>query len=88
MITILLAIVAFAGAAVLGLVAARGVCDTIAESPPVRYSNESDSAGSTQPLPVVVTTSRFARWKPPARSRSLTARAARDSASEADASPA
>ena len=34
MITILLAIAAFAGAAVLGLAAARGVCGTIAESPP------------------------------------------------------
>ena len=45
-------------------------------------------AGSTQPLPVVVTTIRFLRWKPPARSRSLTASAARDSASGPDASPA
>jgi prepilin signal peptidase PulO-like enzyme (type II secretory pathway) len=34
MITILLAIVAFAGAAALGLAAARSVCGTIAESPP------------------------------------------------------
>jgi prepilin signal peptidase PulO-like enzyme (type II secretory pathway) len=33
MITILLAMVAFAGAAVLGLAAARGVCGSIAESP-------------------------------------------------------
>jgi prepilin signal peptidase PulO-like enzyme (type II secretory pathway) len=34
MITILLAIVAFAGAAALGLAAARGVCGSVAESPP------------------------------------------------------
>jgi prepilin signal peptidase PulO-like enzyme (type II secretory pathway) len=34
MITILLAIVAFAGAAALGLAAARGVCGSITESPP------------------------------------------------------
>jgi prepilin signal peptidase PulO-like enzyme (type II secretory pathway) len=34
MITILLTIVAFAGAAALGLAAARGVCGSVAESPP------------------------------------------------------
>ena len=61
---------------------------TVAVSPPLRYSDESTSAGSTQPLPVVVTTTRFLRSNPPARSRSLTARAARDPASGADASPA
>jgi hypothetical protein len=34
MITILLATIAFAGAAALGLAAARGVCGSVAESPP------------------------------------------------------
>jgi prepilin signal peptidase PulO-like enzyme (type II secretory pathway) len=34
MITILLTIIAFAGAAALGLAAARGVCGSVAESPP------------------------------------------------------
>ena len=33
----------------------------VAESPPLRYSKVSTEAGSTQPLPVVVTTSRFLR---------------------------
>ena len=61
---------------------------TVAASPWVRYSKVSTMAGSTHPLPVVVTTSRFLRWNPPARWRSWTARAARDSASGPDARPA
>ena len=54
----------------------------------LKYSKVSTMAGSTHPLPVVVTTSRFVRWKPPARSRSSTASAARDSVSSADSRPA
>ncbi|CAM5480500.1 hypothetical protein SNARM312S_03329 [Streptomyces narbonensis] len=61
---------------------------TAAESPSPRYSKESTAAGSTQPLPVVVMTSRFARSKPPARRRSATARSARVSVSSAVARPA
>ena len=45
---------------------------TIAESPPVRCSKLSTAPESSQPLPVVVATSRLARSKPPARSRSAT----------------
>jgi prepilin signal peptidase PulO-like enzyme (type II secretory pathway) len=48
MITILLATVAFAGAAALGLAAARGVCGTIAESPP------GGPPPSTVPQPLLV----------------------------------
>ena len=61
---------------------------TAAESPPLRYSKVSIKAGSTQPLPVVVITSRLARWKPPARSRSSTALVARASLSSAVPRPA
>ena len=61
---------------------------TAAESPPLRYSKLSIMAGSTQPLPVVVNTTRLARWKPPARSRSSTALVARSSVSAAVLSPA
>ena len=52
---------------------------TAALSPPVSYSKAVSAAGSTQPVPVTPATSRLARWKPPARSRSST-EAARDSA--------
>ena len=43
---------------------------TLAASPSLRYSKGVGERGSTQPLPVVVMTSRLARSKPPARSRS------------------
>ena len=59
----------------------------MALSPPVMYSNVSTELGTPQPLPVVVTTSRYARSKPPARSRSLTASCARSSTSSADRHP-
>ena len=42
---------------------------TIAVSPLNSYSSESLAAGSTQPVPVVVTTTRTLRSKPPARSQ-------------------
>ena len=61
---------------------------TIAESPPVRYSKLSIAPASSQPLPVVVATSRLARSNPPARSRSSTASSARSSTSLADTVPA
>ena len=61
---------------------------TIAESPPVTYSKPLAALGSTQPVPVVVTTRRCCRSKPPARSRSATASAACCSVSSALASPA
>jgi hypothetical protein len=61
---------------------------TMAESPSVRYSKLSIAPGSSQPLPVVVATSRFARSKPPARSRSATASLARSSTSSAETVPA
>ena len=60
---------------------------TIAESPPVTYSKPLAALGSTQPVPVVVTTRRCCRSKPPARSRSATASAACCSVSSALASP-
>jgi hypothetical protein len=61
---------------------------TMAESPALRYSNVSAHAGSTHPLPVVVKTNTFLRWKPCSRSRSSTARPARPSVSPADSNPA
>jgi hypothetical protein len=61
---------------------------TMAESPPVRYSKLSVAPESSQPLPVVVATSRLARSKPPARSRSATASSARASRSAAEVVPA
>jgi hypothetical protein len=61
---------------------------TMAESPPVRYSKLSMAPESSQPLPVVVATSRLVRSKPPARSRSSTASSARSSTSSADRVPA
>src|SRR4029453_4637889 len=50
---------------------------TMAESPPVRYSKLSIDPESSQPLPVVVATSRFPRANPPARPRPPTASLAR-----------
>ena len=61
---------------------------TMAESPPVRYSKLSTAPESSQPLPVVVATSRLSRSKPPARSRSSTASSARSSTSSAETVPA
>ena len=52
------------------------------------YSKLVIAAGSTQPVPVVPATSRYARSKPPARSRSATASRARSSTFSADSIPA
>ena len=60
---------------------------TMALSPFITYSSESLAAGSTQPVPVVVATTRTSRSNPPARSSSRTASAARSSTSSADARP-
>ena len=60
----------------------------IAVSPPSMYSSESTAAGSTHPVPVVVTTTSALRSKPPARRSSLTSRSARACTSGADCRPA